>query len=247
MSNWEDIQAHFAGRTPSLNSRGNVRGFRSRPGAPMAQTTSGLSSPTMGMDASSWVNTFRNTSAATQAQALNERAARPDFNKYDPASYRGITHGVVDSVMGNGAWAHAIGQNGVMMTRNENTVPTRVPISTPDTPYQAVQPNAQPDIAPDARPVAKLAGGATPFIDSENARLAARDDKMRAVVANAKLAQQAASPIKQSTTQISPLGVTTKDITWNNGVTGSASWGGTPSISTAPTTTNWNDQFKRYA
>lgn len=91
------------GRTPSFDARGNVRGFRSRPGAPPATPPQGLGPPpgagsgTNAMSASSWVNTFRNTGPAMQRQAIAERLQMPGMSGTD--IFRGISQQIVNEFM----------------------------------------------------------------------------------------------------------------------------------------------------
>lgn len=91
------------GRTPSFDARGNIRGFRSRPGAPPAEPPQGLGPPpgagsgTNAMSASSWVNTFRNTGPAIQRQALAERVQMPGMT--GSQMFSGISQPIINEFM----------------------------------------------------------------------------------------------------------------------------------------------------
>lgn len=85
------------GRTPSFDARGNVRGFRSRPGAPQATPPQGLGGGSNAMGASSWVNTFRNTGPAIQRQALTERVQIPGMT--GTQMFSGISQPIIDHFM----------------------------------------------------------------------------------------------------------------------------------------------------
>lgn len=93
------------GRTPSFNSRGQIRGFRSRPGAPPAEVKSGLESGSNAMGASSWVNTFRNTGPAVQRQALTERVQIPGMT--GTQMFSGISQPIIDHFMSQSRSANA--------------------------------------------------------------------------------------------------------------------------------------------
>lgn len=78
-----DILDYMAskGRSPSFNSAGNVRGFRSRPGAPMADPTQNKGAITTGTLAgtpqANWDSMFRNRVTGETPSSLAAKRANP--------------------------------------------------------------------------------------------------------------------------------------------------------------------------
>jgi hypothetical protein len=68
----------YDGRKPSLDSKGRVRGFRTKPGAPMADTTSNFPmSPNRGTPKTNWDLMFKNSLTGNNPLSQEARALIP--------------------------------------------------------------------------------------------------------------------------------------------------------------------------
>lgn len=143
----DDAMDFFSGRRPSFDSKGKVRGFRSRPGAPQAEPPLGLTTGTNATSAVDWVGRFKTSGQQVQTEAMKELGIAPPSLGVETAPRAAMPDGgsiasrAIDSVFGAGHWGRIVG-NPSFGTRPAESINTPAPFMP--------QPPSRPFLVPGA-------------------------------------------------------------------------------------------------